>query len=142
MGKVEAVCGWCGVHFMKQEIELHNHNFCCIAHFRKWNSKRMSDYNRSENEVNQSSWWTDDKKEQQREKMLGSDIKSYRKYHGRHEHRVVMEEVLGRTLTSDEIVHHIDGDKTNNSPSNLQILTRAEHARVHFSKPHRAKGVI
>ncbi len=28
-------------------------------------------------------------------------------------------------------VHHVDEDKTNNSPKNLQILTRAEHRRIH-----------
>lgn len=52
-----------------------------------------------------------------------------RKY--RAEHRIIMEEHLGRPLTSDEIVHHIDHDKTNNDISNLQIVTRAEHARLH-----------
>lgn len=49
----------------------------------------------------------------------------------RYVHRKVMEEVLGRPLRSDEIVHHIDGNKKNNNPSNLQIVTRAEHIRIH-----------
>ena len=46
--------------------------------------------------------------------------------------RYVMEQILGRKLTSDEIVHHIDGNKLNNDPANLQIMTRAEHARFHM----------
>lgn len=46
--------------------------------------------------------------------------------------RYVMEQILGRKLTSDEIVHHIDGNKLNNDPANLQIMTRAEHARLHM----------
>ena len=29
------------------------------------------------------------------------------------------------------VVHHIDGDKANNDPSNLQIMTRSEHSRLH-----------
>lgn len=37
------------------------------------------------------------------------------------EHRLVMEQVLGRFLTPDEVVHHIDGDKQNNHPDNLQV---------------------
>lgn len=48
--------------------------------------------------------------------------------------RYVMEQILGRKLTKDEIVHHIDGNKLNNDPSNLQIMSRAEHARLHMKE--------
>lgn len=50
---------------------------------------------------------------------------------GRLEHVVVMESIIGRRLYSNECVHHIDHDKTNNKPSNLQLMTRSEHARLH-----------
>lgn len=46
-------------------------------------------------------------------------------------HRKIMEEHLNRPLTSDEIVHHIDGDKLNNDINNLIIVDRAEHMRLH-----------
>lgn len=47
------------------------------------------------------------------------------------EHRLVMELTLGRHLLPEEVVHHIDGDRANNDPSNLQVFDRnADHLRT------------
>ncbi len=51
-------------------------------------------------------------------------------------HRLVMEKELGRYLKSDEVVHHIDGDKQNNALSNLVLKTRGEHVSDHFKAGH------
>lgn len=60
--------------------------------------------------------------------------KTYRKLNGRHEHRAVAEEKLGRPLAPWEIVHHRDDSKQNNEPSNLDVLaSQSEHAKLHFS---------
>lgn len=50
---------------------------------------------------------------------------------GRSEHVVLMEQRIGRRLCSDEVVHHIDGDRSNNDINNLALMTRAAHARLH-----------
>jgi hypothetical protein len=50
-------------------------------------------------------------------------------------HRWLMEKHLGRTLTDNEVVHHKDENKKNNDILNLEVMTRAEHARHHHKKP-------
>jgi len=47
------------------------------------------------------------------------------------EHRYIMEEFLGRKLSFNETIHHINGIKTDNRIENLEILSRSEHSHLH-----------
>lgn len=49
-----------------------------------------------------------------------------------YEHRYVMEQAIGRYLTANEVVHHIDENKSNNDISNLMLLTNSEHVALHM----------
>ena len=78
---------------------------------------------------------TDEVREKIRNARLGTgESKSYEKTYGKHTHRIVAEQKLGRKLEKGEIVHHIDGNKRNNNPDNLMVMTQSEHARLHFTK--------
>lgn len=47
-------------------------------------------------------------------------------------HVLVAEEMLGRYLTPEEVVHHIDENKRNNNPSNLMVFaTAGDHNAFH-----------
>jgi hypothetical protein len=60
------------------------------------------------------------------------------------DHRLVMEEYLGRSLRWDEkpvrrggikeVVHHVDGDKSNNDIGNLEVMLLQEHTRMHMTR--------
>lgn len=45
--------------------------------------------------------------------------------------RAVVAAEIGRLLRSDEIVHHLNGDSTDDRPENLEVVTRAEHMEIH-----------
>lgn len=47
------------------------------------------------------------------------------------EHRYIMHSIDPRPNEDELVVHHIDGDKSNNDPSNLRWMTKSEHVRLH-----------
>lgn len=63
-----------------------------------------------------------------------ADVRGYA-----YEHRLVAEEKLGRRLMHGEIAHHDDEHKSNNTPNNIEPLTRAEHRKKH--RKHQDRGL-
>ena len=57
-------------------------------------------------------------------------------------HRVLYEKYHGVELTKKDIIHHIDGDKENNNVSNLKLMTKSEHSKLHaLDRPQKIKDL-
>ena len=65
-----------------------------------------------------------------------ADVRGYA-----YEHRIVAAEKLGRPLRGKEIAHHIDGDKKNNSPENIEVMpSQAAHFFAHRPKDSKRRA--
>jgi len=69
--------------------------------------------------------WTDKRGYRWRYVLLNGKPRQVR------EHRWVMEQYLGRKLEPHEMVHHLNGDTTDNRIENLELTTWAEHTKTH-----------
>lgn len=69
------------------------------------------------------------------------DERGYPRYNDNNKlvHIAVMEKLIGRSLRNNEIVHHINGDKTDFRRRNLQLLTKKDHYKVHVVDKKRKK---
>lgn len=143
-------CEACGRSIERNPSQIKPHNFCSRECARTFTSARMRKYNQTENPKNTPDGWSPEQREAVRRREQHNKgpcaPDTYPKKHGRHEHRRVAEQKLGRPLRPGEVVHHIDGDKHNNDPSNLMIFSsQADHARWHEENDgfwHKGKRVI
>jgi endogenous inhibitor of DNA gyrase (YacG/DUF329 family) len=106
--RVELACLECGKHFAVPP---------CLAESRKFCSKACSYVRRSTHKPVRHFLQT-----------IGGE--------SRYRHIRVAEELLGRSLTPTEVVHHVDGKAGDDSPANLVVLERTQHTSIHSIQRH------
>lgn len=124
LSKSFVVCDQCGKKFFSspcyQKRERKN-RFCskkCEAEFKKYYNTR----------------------EQWRGGTIGTTTGyKYIRIDGKNvgEHILVAEKKIGRRLTEGEVVHHINGNKLDNRPENLIVMTKSQHAKLHGNSKKR-----
>lgn len=147
--KLKIRCDWCGREFIRDSAFLKGkkHHFCCrqcLADFSNKSKnpdgyKTLKDFTnisatftRLNQELNKTRMTDSVKKKLRKARLNTGEGKTYTKRYGRHEHRVVAEQILGRSLLSGEVVHHIDGNKRNNRPENIRVFaSQSDHVKFH-----------
>lgn len=152
--ELNCVCPICGKSFhLKPSKKAKDKSHCCSHEcLLKYRSNIMSGENNHQFGLkgkNNASWKSDERITHygyRQIRQLEHPFKDYRGFV--FEHRLVAEQYLLNEENSIEInnrrylkpeydVHHIDENRLNNDPSNLQVLTKQQHRALHNKKrPH------
>ena len=147
MSKLIIKCDFCGEQIERYPSRIKKFNFCgrkCLGDFSSKEKNPqgysklkdltgVSEHMKKLNKELNSFRMTEETRAKLRQSRLGTGQgKSYEKIYGRHKHRIVAEQKLGRPLKTGEVVHHMDGNKRNNRPENLYVFpSQTEHAAAH-----------
>lgn len=142
MPKMSLTCDLCGKHYESYQCGK-NYHFCSIECRRK--AGKMVSGAISKDDIHKATeritWYNKNvfnhgeyRKRQADSLRRKASGKGYITVNGEHEHRAIAEQKIGRPLKPGEIVHHIDGNKRNNSPDNLEVMTQSEHIREHLRR--------
>jgi hypothetical protein len=74
--------------------------------------------------------------------VFNPDHPNARKHGYVSQHVLLMSEKIGRALNDNEVVHHIDGNKSNNNMDNLELMAKFDHKSFHSKQPRKRKSLV
>lgn len=129
--QIKTVCFRCGKPVVKPPSKASERSFCSP----QCNMKTMNE------ELNPDRMTVPVRLKIRNSRLNKGKGDSYEKTFGEHTHRWVAELKLARKLKPGEVVHHIDGNKRNNMPSNLMVFkSQKEHLEWHKKHDERYGG--
>lgn len=126
-GKKDVKCDECGIIFKdeKYHYEYYNTHFCSTKCMGIWQSKNR----KGSNHPRYLGRW----KNSDGYILISLPTHPFAKKGYVQEHRLVVEEKIGRYLTEKEVVHHLDGNRTNNKIENLMLFkNNSDHIKFHI----------
>lgn len=134
-------CTWCGKPIYRSPSIIHPiANFCSNSCRRKWLGERdrtvinVKGHNLGHKAEHFSVL---NKMRNPQEKIADNPV-----YVNSRLYRLIAEAKIGRKLNKGEVVHHINGVRTDNRPENLQVMTCNEHSRLHMEIAKNRLAVI